>query len=180
MIIEEDKRISLEDAVEQGLIDAKLAQQLLQPGAGRDISGRALSLLEVIQREINEAESGYETAEKRIKVTIEESTDADNPKNIADAISAGNVDTKTGLYRIRTGKTITLAEAYERGYLIRHESVTIKSNALCLSDAIGHGLVDTAGWIADRNSGDKFRLDSAIANQLIDPNVREVVDAKMI
>lgn len=173
-----DKRISLEEAVKQGLIDAKLAHQLLQPGAGRDASGRELSLLEVIQREISEAESGYETAEKRIKVTIEDSTEAENPKNIADAISAGSVDTKTGLYRVKSGKTITLAEAYERGYLIRHESVTIKSNALCLSDAITHGLVDTAGWIADRNSGDKFRLDSAIANQLIDPNVREVVDAK--
>lgn len=178
MIVGDDKRISLEEAVKQGLIDAKLAHQLLQPGAGRDASGRDLSLLEVIQREISEAESGYETAEKRIKVTHEESIEAENPKNIADAISAGNVDTKTGLYRVKSGKTITLAEAYERGYLIRHESVTIKSNALCLSDAIGHGLVDTAGWIADRNSGDKFRLDSAIANQLIDPNVREVVDAK--
>uniref|UniRef100_A0A1I8PMG8 Uncharacterized protein n=1 Tax=Stomoxys calcitrans TaxID=35570 RepID=A0A1I8PMG8_STOCA len=174
-----DKRISLEEAVKQGLIDAKLAHQLLQPGAARDgRDGRELSLLEVIQREITEAETGYETAEKRIKVTVDESPDAENPKNIADAISAGNVDTKTGLYRVKSGKTITLAEAYERGYLIRHESVTIKSNALCLSDAIAHGLVDTAGWIADRNSGDKFRLDSAIANQLIDPNIREVVDAK--
>ncbi|TMW45959.1 hypothetical protein DOY81_008958 [Sarcophaga bullata] len=178
MLIGNDKRISLEEATKEGFIDAKLAHQLLQPGAGRDESGRALSLLEVIQREIIEAESGYETAEKRIKVTIEDSTDAENPKNIADAISAGNVDTKTGLYRVKSGKTISLAEAYERGYLIRHESVTIKSNALCLSDAISHGLVDIAGWIADRNSGDKFRLDSAIANQLIDANVREVVDAK--
>ncbi|XP_030387746.1 uncharacterized protein LOC115634261 isoform X30 [Scaptodrosophila lebanonensis] len=175
-----DRRVTLEQAAEQGLIDAHLARQLLQPGAGRDASGRELSLLEVIQREISEAESGYETAEKRIKVTtstvVEESPE--NPKNIADAISAGSVDTKTGLYRVKSGQTISLAEAYERGYLIRHESVTIKSNALCLSDAIAHGLVDGAGWIADRNCGDKFRLDSAIANQLIDAGVREVVDAK--
>nr|XP_017106609.2 uncharacterized protein LOC108131974 isoform X23 [Drosophila bipectinata] len=177
-----DRRISLEQAAEQGLIDAQLARQLLQPGAGRDASGRELSLLEVIQREINEAESGYETAEKRIKVnntvTVETTGSPENPRNIADAITAGSVDTKTGLYRVKSGQTISLAEAYERGYLIRHESVTIKSNALCLSDAIAHGLVDGAGWIADRNSGDKFRLDSAIANQLIDAGVREVVDAK--
>ncbi|XP_032306880.1 dystonin isoform X26 [Drosophila ananassae] len=65
-----DRRISLEQAAEQGLIDAQLARQLLQPGAGRDASGRELSLLEVIQREINEAESGYETAEKRIKQAV--------------------------------------------------------------------------------------------------------------
>ncbi|XP_033233371.1 plectin isoform X46 [Drosophila pseudoobscura] len=177
-----DRRITLEQAAEQGLIDSQLARQLLQPGAGRDPSGRELSLLEVIQREISEAESGYETAEKRIKVNSVVTTEAagspENPCNIADAISAGSVDTKTGLYRVKSGQTISLAEAYERGYLIRHESVTIKSNALCLSDAIAHGLVDAAGWIADRNSGDKFRLDSAIANQLIDASVREVVDAK--
>ncbi|XP_070139734.1 microtubule-actin cross-linking factor 1 isoform X13 [Drosophila kikkawai] len=65
-----DRRISLEQAAEQGLIDAQLARQLLQPGAGRDASGRELSLLEVIQREITEAESGYETAEKRIKQAV--------------------------------------------------------------------------------------------------------------
>ncbi|XP_046810529.1 dystonin isoform X40 [Lucilia cuprina] len=70
MIVGDDKRISLEEAVKQGLIDAKLAHQLLEPGAGRDASGRELSLLEVIQREISEAESGYETAEKRIKQAV--------------------------------------------------------------------------------------------------------------
>ncbi|XP_037953232.1 uncharacterized protein LOC119683566 isoform X20 [Teleopsis dalmanni] len=173
-----DSRISLQDAADKQLIDTNLAHWLLQPGVGRDSSGRELSLLEVIQHEISEAEISYNTAGKRIKVSIEDISDIDNPKNIADAISAGNVDTKTGLYRIKSGKTISLAEAYERGYLIRHECVTIKSNALCLSDAIAHGLVDSSGWIADRNTGDKFRLDSAIANQLIDPNIREVVDAK--
>ncbi|XP_064538221.1 uncharacterized protein shot isoform X24 [Drosophila montana] len=187
-----ERRITLEQAAEQGLIDAQLARQLLQPGAGRDAAGRELSLLEVIQREISEAESGYETAEKRIKVnntvTVEQSplptqspldvASPEKPRNIVDAICAGRVDAKTGLYRVKSGQTISLAEAYERGYLIRHESVTIKSNALCLSDAIAHGLVDSAGWIIDRNSGDKFRLDSAIANQLIDASVREIVDAK--
>lgn len=187
-----ERRITLEQAAEQGLIDAQLARQLLQPGAGRDAAGRELSLLEVIQREISEAESGYETAEKRIKVnntvTVEQSplptqspldvASPEKPRNIVDAICAGSVDAKTGLYRVKSGQTISLAEAYERGYLIRHESVTIKSNALCLSDAIAHGLVDSAGWIIDRNSGDKFRLDSAIANQLIDASVREIVDAK--
>ncbi|XP_046866316.1 dystonin isoform X14 [Drosophila willistoni] len=65
-----DRRITLEEAAEQGLIDAQLARQLLQPGAGRDASGRELSLLEVIQREITEAETGYETAEKRIKQAV--------------------------------------------------------------------------------------------------------------
>ncbi|XP_070068859.1 microtubule-actin cross-linking factor 1 isoform X27 [Drosophila takahashii] len=65
-----DRRITLEQAADQGLIDAQLAGQLLKPGAGRDASGRELSLLEVIQREISEAESGYETAEKRIKQAV--------------------------------------------------------------------------------------------------------------
>jgi len=45
-----DRRITLEQAADQGLIDLQLAKQLLEPGAGRDASGRELSLLEVIQR----------------------------------------------------------------------------------------------------------------------------------
>ncbi|KQS62703.1 uncharacterized protein Dere_GG22462, isoform AM [Drosophila erecta] len=65
-----DRRITLEQASDQGLIDLQLAKQLLEPGAGRDANGRELSLLEVIQREISEAESGYETAEKRIKQAV--------------------------------------------------------------------------------------------------------------
>ncbi|XP_039228690.1 dystonin isoform X9 [Drosophila yakuba] len=65
-----DRRITLEQAADQGLIDVQLAKQLLEPGAGRDANGRELSLLEVIQREISEAESGYETAEKRIKQAV--------------------------------------------------------------------------------------------------------------
>ncbi|XP_055907399.1 uncharacterized protein LOC129942467 isoform X23 [Eupeodes corollae] len=181
ILLTDGSHVSLEEAVRRGAIDRNLAGNLLKPGAVKDYNGRDLSLLEVIQREILEAENGYEKAEKRIKVTRNDaSVDEldESPRNIADAISAGSVDAKTGLYHSKSGKTISIAEAYERGYLIRHESVTIKSNALCLSDAISHGLVDTSGWISDRNSGDKFRLDSAIANQLIDPNVREIVDAK--
>ncbi|XP_037914649.1 microtubule-actin cross-linking factor 1 isoform X27 [Hermetia illucens] len=179
-IIVNEQRITIQDAARKGAIDPNLAENLLQPGAVIDHNGRHLSLLEIIQKEITDAENGYETAEKRIKVKtqIEEGIGEDEAKSIADAIAAGQVDPKTGVYRIKTGQTISIAEAYERGYLRRHESVTIKSNALSLSDAIQHGLVDNSGWISDRNSGDKFRLDSAISNNLIDPNIREVVDAK--
>lgn len=182
----EIERISLEEAIKRKLIDAALANNLLQPGAAI-LAGRPISLLEVIQKEILEAENGYESTEKRIKViTTSKSTSAnandgddDGPaKSIADAIQDGVVDPRSGLYRTKTGSYITISEAVQSGYLVQTETVKIKSNELCLSDAIVHGLVDTSGWVTDRNSGDKFRLDSAIANGLIAPNVREVVDAK--
>lgn len=186
-IVIDQERISLQEAITRKLIDATLANNLLQPGAAYH-AGHPISLLEVIQKEILEAENGYDTTEKRIKVITTTKTNVNSNDNddddvepitsLADAIQNGVVDPKTGLYRTKTGAFITISEAVRSGYLIQSETVKIKSNELSLSDAIEHGLVDTSGWVMDRNSGDKFRLDSAIANTLITPNVREVVDAK--
>lgn len=184
-IVIDQERISLEEAIKRKLIDVNLANRLLQPGAVYH-AGRPISLLEVIQKEILEAENGYDSTEKRIKVitttTVQHGNDGDDDgtaaKSVAEAIQSGIVDPKTGLYRTKTGALITISEAVRSGYLIQTETVKIKSNELCLSDAIVHGLVDTSGWVMDRNSGDKFRLDSAIANGLITPNVREIVDAR--
>lgn len=196
-IVVGQERITLEEAIKRKLIDATLANNLLRPGAAVH-AGKSISLLEVIQRELMEAENGYDSTEKRIKV-ITSTTSSTNDRNggdvdkvddaaatamrgrqqtVAEAIENGIVDPKSGLYRTRTGQLISINEAVRNGYLIQSETVKIKSNELCLSDAIVHGLVDTSGWVVDRNSGDKFRLDSAIANGLITANVREVVDAK--
>lgn len=190
VINERGDRVTLDEAVRRRLIDANLAGQLLQPGTTTDHTGRPLSLLEVIQREILEAENGYDSTEKRIKVTSTSSTTtttkstavADNNAHaitIADAIRTGLVDQKTGYYcDPKMGIQMSISDAYDCGYLTRNETVTIKPNAICLSDAIVHDLVDPSGWVVDRNSGDKFRLDSAISMGLIDPRVREIVDAK--
>ncbi|XP_039956872.1 microtubule-actin cross-linking factor 1 isoform X1 [Bactrocera tryoni] len=159
-----DKNIPLETAAELGFIDTKLSQYLLKPGPIRDSKGRELSLLEIIQSEINEAESKLESSEKQIQNT------SNNEKIITNSQKI--------LETLEPKKSLSLSEAHNQGYMIKHESVTIKSSALCLSDAIAHGLVDAAGWISDRNSGEKFKLDLAVENQLIDPNIVEVVDTK--
>ncbi|XP_049546724.1 dystonin isoform X29 [Anopheles darlingi] len=67
------ERISLEDAATapRQLIDRELVEKLLRPGAALDRDGRPMSLLEVIQKEILEAENGsYEGAEKRMKQAV--------------------------------------------------------------------------------------------------------------
>lgn len=180
------ERVSLQDAVQKGLIDSELAARLLEPGAAHDnVTGRPISLLEVIQKEIHDAEIGLDSRQKRIKVTTSFSGSTDNTtpieataQSVVEAVAAGVLDASTGMYRTQSGTLITIAEAYERGLLVRHETIKIKTNSMCLYDSIVHGLVDTSGWILDRNSGDKFRLDSAIAKGLIDPDVREVVDTR--
>ncbi|KAJ6645292.1 Dystonin, partial [Pseudolycoriella hygida] len=177
LITERGKRISIEEAVRQKLIDPSLASSLLQPGAALDQQGHPISLLQVIQKEISEAENGYDSTAKRIKVTTYNSEEGPSI-SIADAISKGIVDSKTGLYRTKAGTFISITEAYNRGYLSRKQQVTLRPNILCLSDAIAHGLVDTSGWVVDRNTGETFRLDKAIDNGLIDANTREIVDAK--
>ncbi|XP_055591384.1 dystonin isoform X13 [Uranotaenia lowii] len=66
------ERLSLEEAVRRKLIDADLVDNLLRPGAAQDRDGRPMSLLEVIQKEILEAENGYDSTEKRIKQAVVE------------------------------------------------------------------------------------------------------------
>lgn len=177
LITERGKRISIEEAVRQKLIDPTLASSLLQPGAAVDQQGRPISLLQVIQKEILDAENGYDSTAKRIKVTTY-SNEEGPTISIADAISKGIVDSKTGLYRTKAGTLISITEAYNRGYLSRKQQVTLRPNILCLTDAIAHGLVDTSGWVIDRNTGETFRLDKAIENGLIDDTIREIVDVR--
>ncbi|XP_062535716.1 uncharacterized protein LOC134204925 isoform X3 [Armigeres subalbatus] len=183
------ERLSLEEAVRRQFIDVDLVDNLLRPGAALDRDGRPMSLLEVIQKEILEAENGYDSTEKRIKVTTGHGSspvkrtptvkyNEKEAKSIVDAIKQGLVDTSSGLYRTETGDLITLADAYEYGYLIRNETIKIAPHTLSLTDSIGQGLVDNGGWVIDRNTGDTFRLDSAIAKNLIDPDLREIVDTK--
>ncbi|KXJ80617.1 hypothetical protein RP20_CCG024239 [Aedes albopictus] len=183
------ERLSLEEAARRQLIDVDLVDNLLRPGAALDRDGRPMSLLEVIQKEILEAENGYDSTEKRIKVTTSHEAspvkrtstvkyNEKEAKSIVDAIKQGLVDTGSGLYRTETGDLITLADAYEYGYLIRNKTITIMPHTLSLTDSIGQGLVDNGGWVIDRNTGDTFRLDSAIAKKLVNPDLREIVDTK--
>lgn len=174
------ERVSLTVAAQQQIIDPELCQKLVNTSTMADGNGKPLSLLEAIQIELIEAENGYESAEKRIKVITTSTTETteSHVKTIAEAIKDGTVDPIQGLYRIDKNNTITITEAYERGLLVKNETVKIKSTPLCLADAIGHNLVDNSGWVVDRNSGDKFRLDSAIANALIIPELQEIVDTK--
>lgn len=169
--------MSIEQAAQEGLIDPKLAARLTGP-CGMTEDGNEVTLLEAIQRELYDAEQGLsDPAEKRIKVTVE-GENSTQGMSISDALNRGQVDLQKGLYRLPNGTYISIAEAYQRGYLIYTEIIKIKSNALCLSDAINQDLVDNSGWILDRNSGDRYQIDVAIKNELINPNIREIVDPK--
>ncbi|KOB79446.1 Dystonin [Operophtera brumata] len=169
--------MTIDQAAKEGLIDPKLAARLTGP-CGTTEDGNEVTLLEAIQIELYDAEQGVsDPAEKRIKVTVESERPSQG-MSISDALTRGQVDLQRGLYRLPSGSYITIAEAYERGYLIYKEIIKIKSSALSLSDAISQDLVDNSGWILDRNSGDRFQLDIAINNELINPNVREIVDHK--
>ncbi|XP_026728106.1 uncharacterized protein LOC113494126 isoform X24 [Trichoplusia ni] len=169
--------MTIDQAAQEGLIDPKLAARLTGP-CGMTEDGNEVTLLEAIQRELYDAEQGLaDPAEKRIKVTVEGERSTQG-MSISDALTRGQVDLQKGLYRLPNGSYITIAEAYQRGYLIYNEIIKIKSSALCLSDAISQDLVDNSGWIMDRNSGERFQINVAIKNELINPNVREVVDPK--
>ncbi|CRK91723.1 CLUMA_CG005357, isoform G [Clunio marinus] len=159
------ERVSLEKAAEQRLINPELALKLSNH-------------LEAAQQHLTEAENNSETAEKKIKVTTATAAISSPIKTIADAIKDGTVDPILGVYKLPNGSTITITDAYQHGLLIKNETIKIKSTPMCLADSISHGLVDQAGWVVDRNAGDKFRLDSAIEKDLIIPRLLEVVDTR--
>lgn len=165
-------QISIDEAVRRGLIDPKIAERLYSP-CGVMEDGRNLTLLEAIQREIYEAEQGFlDPSEKRLKVA--ESTTMNK------AIDDGTVDLNTGSYKLDNGESITITEAFQRGYLVEQREVKLKTGAVCLYDAINQGLIDEkTGWIIDRSSGNKYQIDAAIKSNVIDGDVKEIVDPKV-
>ncbi|PNF19343.1 hypothetical protein B7P43_G06714, partial [Cryptotermes secundus] len=180
--------VSIEEAMARGLVDPTLAERLLGPCGiveedGR--SGRQLSLLEAIQRELFDAERGFVTAaEGRVKVMYTRDEDQHKRISIAEAVAKGMIHPETGQFTDPTGREqITLKEAFARNLIDRDptgdKGKKKPSNVgICLSDAISHGLVDDrSGQIVDRNSGDKFPLAVAIKRGVIDPSIREIVDA---
>ncbi|KAG5872490.1 hypothetical protein JTB14_037535 [Gonioctena quinquepunctata] len=164
-------QITIDEARKAGLVEPKIAERLQSPcGIAED--GHELTLLEAIQRELYEAEQGFlDPSEKRIKVN--------HSTSIGQAIDDGRVDIQSGTYRLESGETIDIREAYKRGYLLQHTEVKLQTGAVPLSDAINQGLIDDkTGWIVDRNSGNKYQVDAAVKSNVIDGDVREVVDTK--
>ena len=102
------ERVSLTVAAQQQIIDPELYQKLVITSTMADGNGKPLSLLEAIQIELIEAENGYESAEKRIKVITTSTTETteSHVKTIADAIKDGTVDPIQGLYTIDKNNTM--------------------------------------------------------------------------
>ncbi|XP_066262847.1 microtubule-actin cross-linking factor 1 isoform X30 [Euwallacea similis] len=165
-------QITIEDAKKRGLIDGKVAEKLQSP-CGIKEDGRELTLLEAIQKDILEAEQGFvDPSEKRLKVI--------HSTTINQAIDDGKVDVSSGTYKLDSGKTIDIKEAYKRGYLLQHTEVKLQTEALALSDVINQGLIDdVTGWIIDRNTGNKYQIDAATKCNIVDGDVREIADPKL-
>ncbi|KAJ8936625.1 hypothetical protein NQ314_012241 [Rhamnusium bicolor] len=164
-------QITIDEAQRLGLIETQIAERLQSP-CGIKEDGHDLTLLEAIQREIYEAEHGFmDPSEKRIKVT--------HSTTINQAIDDGRVDVTSGTYTLENGERIDIQEAYKRGYLLQHTEVKLQTGAVPLADAINQALIDDrTGWIVDRNSGNKYQIDAAVKCNVVDGDIREIVDPK--
>lgn len=162
--------VTIEEAVEHGLVNPTLADRLLGPcGIVEDESKPQLSLLEAIQRELLDAERGP-TERAKVRSLDERGV------SIADAVRANEINTKSGQYLLGDGREISLKEAFRLG-LLKKEIQPNKRKGVALADAIVQGIVDErTGQIVDRFTGDKYPLEVAIEKGLIDPEYREVVE----
>lgn len=159
--------LSLDEALKRNVIDSKLHDSL------RSLSD--LSKKYEIKLDDKEDLDDIDGSAKRVKV-IE--FNQNGAKSVAEAIEEGSVDSTSGLFRLKDGSFITITDAYNYGYLIKNETVKIKSTPMSFSDALAQGLFNEQGFMVDRNSGAKHQLLSALANNLILDNLREIVDIK--
>lgn len=161
--------VTIEEAVEHGLVNPTLADRLLGPcGIVEDESKPQLSLLEAIQRELSDAERG---PAERAKVRPQEKRGV----SIADGVRGLDLDPETGQFILEDGKKISLKEAFQLGLLKKGEPN--KRKGVALADAIVQGIVDeNSGHIADRFTGERYPMEEAILRELINPEIREVVD----
>lgn len=156
--------LSLDEALKRNLIDSKLHDNLR---ALHDLSKKYdINLYE---------KDALDGPEKRVKVI---QFNQNGAKSVAEAINEGTVDSTSALFRLNDDTFITISEAYNFGYLIKNETVKIKSTPMSFSDALSRGLFDESGHMVDRNSGAKYQLHSAVENKLILDNLREIVDIK--
>ena len=185
--------ISIESAVKYGLIDGKLAEKLLGP-CGVFENDREISLLEAIQQNISDAESGssleYLMKVRGTPVEIDKKdpilyqkfyfskfgNNSPNYMTIQNAIEKNKLNPKTGLMTLENGEKIPVLDAFKSGILSSQFSRG-KEKGLSLMDALEHGLIDGKGLIYDRQNGGKLYLDEGIKKGLINPNFREIVDS---
>lgn len=164
-------QLTIEEAHRQGLIQTVIVEALQRP-CGVKEHGRNLTLLEAIQRGIHEAEiMAMDPSEKRAKVI--------HTISVGQGIEDGKIDVNNGTYRLESGELIDIQEAIKKGYLLQHREVKLQTSAVPLSDAINQGLIDErTGWIVDKNTGNKYQVDAAIKCNVLDGDVREIVDPK--
>lgn len=162
--------VTIEEAVEHGLVNPTLADRLLGPcGIVEDESKPQLSLLEAIQRELMDAEKG---PTERVKVR----SPSERGVSIAEAVRGNEVDPETGHYVLKDGRRISLKEAFRLG-LLKKDTKPEKRKGIALADAVVQGIVDErSGNIIDRHTGDKYPVEVAIQRGIIDPDHREVVE----
>ncbi|XP_071449100.1 microtubule-actin cross-linking factor 1, isoforms 1/2/3/4/5 isoform X30 [Hetaerina americana] len=167
----EPRRLSISEAARAGLIEQGLADALLSPsGVVMDpVSGRRISMLEAIQRELLEVEGHGEKVRQQPPITL------------AEAVFKGLVDPEKGEYIGENGCRIGLSDAFSQGYLSRRGSGTDQSElwgGIALSDAIERGLIhEETGKLEDLDTGEMLPLSEAICRPgVLISGVSEVVD----
>lgn len=185
------ERISIEEAVQQGVLDPQLAGDC---GVRDPATGENLCLSAAVEKGLfNLASGAFVNPATGEVVAIDEAVrlgivvDGDkvssdlvamaSSESLVDAVRSGRVDTRTGRYHPNQegAEPCSVAEAIGRGHI---EEGSTGGQGMSLSDAITQGMVDqTTGKFSDRYSGKSIRIGDAIKRGLLDPDRCEVYDS---
>ncbi|XP_043802342.1 microtubule-actin cross-linking factor 1, isoforms 1/2/3/5-like isoform X15 [Apis laboriosa] len=180
---EEGRPVSLLGAIQRELFDAEKADGVAgdrakvtyyrecgggggsRPAAADEVS--AVSVADAMMREEHDDDRDDRDGDKH---------DDEDVGRLGEAA----LDPRTGELVTEGGERLSVEEAHARGYLAKLDvTVTVKrGGAFTLSDAINHGLVDEAGRVLDRITGEYHTLDEAVEKGILDPTVKEIVDPR--
>ncbi|CAG0880401.1 unnamed protein product [Darwinula stevensoni] len=153
--------LTLLEAIRKGLYDPDRGS-FVNPSTGECVSVQEAVRLGVVLQE-------------KVRDLIQMGIVTSPTMTVTEAVKRGVLDVKTGELLIHDMK-LSLHEAHILGYISLEPSAKT-SYGISLSDAVAQGIVDeSSGQLIDRNSGDRFPLNEAMARGLLNPYICEVFD----
>ena len=181
------KVTSLATAIENGLFNPETGK-FVDPKMGEEMTLTEAILKGLVEPHINpddiitncEMVSKLDKAGECKEVKCIESPYTGESITVEEAVKAGILDLKNGLYRNPvTGEIMTITEAIKAGKIDQKLCVPLLEalNNMSLKDAAEQGIFDlNSGLVTDPVSGQKMSVADAIDRGLFDPNTVMLVD----
>ena len=150
------RELTLRQAVDQGLIDRSVADDLTRPTSVHDTSGRTLSFLQAVQKGLIDPQQGLlKNAKTSTSMTLQEAS-------VQGLVSSDDAVTLLGLICPVMTSTTILTQIQPSA------QATVKVTSITISEATTRGLLDErTGYFTDPATGRTMLVEDAIEKGLL-------------